>query len=1558
MIATFPAASRCLSRPIAKRLALMSGWLVALAIGLIAGAVQAAALDITLRDAASGAPLAAQRVHVYDKSPAGTLSWKRGGTTDGDGRVRLEVTAPANGDTLVARARPYAMWIERPVPLGGSVTIRAGVVRAQVVNGVTGKPLVGAPVVLGTREVDGRFVGLTTVTTDTAGALHLDPPALGSEIYFLRADSPIDGSRKYSDPITVAGSVVFRVGNPAVTVNLTDWTTAAPLAAQRVEVRERLPDGTLAWTTTRETDGNGRVKLDLDGLETGRRYVVRVKPYLQTIERDIAAPGWVSIRAGRVPGTIRNGDTGAPLANAEVTLFTRTAATAPWQYEFRSTTGADGRLVFDPVHLGTREYALRAASPVDGSLKYSTVFKAAGPLTFAVGNRGLTVRVVTASDAAPLATLAVSANEIRADGSLGPTITRTTDADGSARFDLDGLGHGKRYRLRTRPFLLTITRDIDTTGWLDIAAGALRVRVEHGATGVALAAREVKLHALRADGTRQGLRTLVTARDGSLVLDPPELGSMRYQLSAVSPFDGSTKFSQIFTAGGDAVFSVGSTGLTVRVQDFKSGLALAGQSVSVYERQSDDTLAWVANRTTDGAGQARFDLEEVGTRRYVARVKPYLQWIARDITTNGLLEIRAGNLRVGVKRGDDGRAYPNAAVKLLAVRGDGEYEGVAGFTTPANGELVFDLPDLGPTQYVLRAPSPVDGSLKYSPVITSAGQTGFTVGNKPLGVQLIDFQSRAALGATAIQIYELDAEDRRTWVTQRATAADGTAVFDLDGLGKGRRYMLRTRPFAQWLEHTAKTTGDVVIEGGRATVQLIDADAQRPLAGSDVQARTKAADGALSGAIGHGTTDANGRLRFDPPGLGTGGVAVYVAVNPFGTGVHHYSAPSIATGPIRFEISRAGPRKLDRTPAELGVTMPRVGQRVSLNGMTLSGHVADAGELREVTVEVFAGTTRLGRYVATIDHDTQHWHLHAPAFDVAADTRLTVRVVATDLDYNATTRQFAVTAIADTTPPTLAFRTPGAGAVTHGQGLLVVGNVRDDTQWRGVEVQVEEGSTVLTPWRKVDIDPVSGDWAYAMPVEAFTDRSTLTLRARGTDTSANASETTRTIGIDPNGDPFRHLLARITYGETPGLWEDARRTGYTEFLDQQLAPASIDDSALETRLAALPVTGTNALRRDMLLRAVASRRQLNEVMTGLWDNHFNTDIQKHGHVEHELADNAAFRRHALGRFRDLLGISARSVAMLVYLDNAHSHKRWPNENYARELLELHTMSTGYTQHDIDEIARAFTGWTVRDNAFTYMAARHDDGAKRVLGDSLPAGGGERDGERILDLLAGRSETARHLCGKLALRFVSETPSAALLTRCVNVFLAQRDAPNQMAQVLRSLLTSAEFRAAANRGSQVKDSIRFAIGAIRATAALRSGNDLAAIVEQLGQPLLSHPAPDGYPLDSASWISPHLQRTRLEFVGRLIENFPRGTAVRAEPRALLHGWPTVTTPEGVAARVLQNLNAGVFDASELALALAVLTDDGTRTFTLDAPHADAALARLTRTALSLPRHQMQ
>ena len=1533
--------------------------LVVLAATLVfANAATAAVVAVQVTDALSALPLGGKRVVIYEKSASGALTWRRAGTTDAGGRVRLALADAAPGAYFVARCQAFAQWVERDVPASGAVTLPAGQVDVDVRHGVSGAPLRSTLLTLVTVGTDGKYAGVAAVTTDADGHVRLDPPALGQTVYALRGASPIDGSLKYSTSITAPGRMTFDLGNPPVTVRLTDWATTAPLAGQHIEFRERLADGSSKWIAARNTDGDGRVRIDLDGFDAGRRYVMRATPYLQAIEREITTPGWLGVRAGTVTATVLNGDSGLPLANAEVYLLTR-LADGTHRYEFKTVTDAAGLLRLDPVALGVNDYVLRAPSLVDGSLKYSALIRKAGALTFAVGNRGLSVRVQDARNDVPLGSLSVIAHEVFKDGKRGPGILRTTDASGVAHFDLDGLGSGRSYVLRTQPFQQWIERSVASAGWVEIAAGSLRVALVHGVSGKALANKEVKLLAVQPDGSRRTLLTTASKADGSLMLDPPDLGHTPYVLSAASPTDGSTKYSETILAPGDISFAVGGAGVLVQVTDWTSKAALSGLTVSAFARNEDGAEVWAAGRTTDDLGRARFDLDGLGSgRTYIIKVRPYRQTITREITATGFLGIRAGSVRVAVRRGDTGAALTNTPVKVLSILPDGNYEHVTTLASDALGELILDPHDIGTTHYVLRAASPVDGSLKYSAPVTHAGPVQFDVGNKALRVTLVDQPSQAQLPLHALQVIELQADDKRTWVRQTATDAHGQAVFDLDGLGSGRRYLVRTRPYAQWLEQTVIDTGDLMIEAGRSPVTLIDGDNGAPLAGVTVRALNKAPDGTLLPAFGSATTDANGVIRFDPHGLETGAAIVYAAVDPFATGAYYYSTPTISAGPMTFAVSRSGPAALDRTPAELTLTQPRHHQAVGNAGFVFTGSVRDKAGLREVAVEVRHGSTVIGRGLAVIDPDIQRWTARLDVPAVPPDTSLTVTVVATDLAYNASTETVQVKAVEDVTPPTITFRSPAEGASVNGLGTLVLGNVRDDTQWAALTIRLDSAAGTLAAARAVEIDPISGDWALAIPVDFLRTATNVTIHATATDVSGNTASATRQINIDSNADSLRHLLSRITFGASPELYAETRTIGAYAYLDQQLAPTLIDDSALESRLHGLPPTTLAQLQHRTLLRMTTSRRQLNEMMTWFWENHFNTDFRRHGQVEWEQHENDAFRSHALGRFRDLLAVSARSPAMLRYLDNASSHKRNPNENYAREALELHTLASGYTQQDVDEAARAFTGWTVIDNRFAFSDASHDPHEKHLLGVRLPAGGGQQDGETLIDLLAAHPNTAQHVCTKLTQLFVADRPPPALVTRCVNTFRTYRDASDQIARAVRTVINSAEFRAAEHRGNKAKTSLEFLIGLVRGTQALGTGADLARLAGDLGQPLYTYPVPNGYSLEATAWTGPYLLRQRLAFVGQTLETKPNGILVHADPAALLAGTPAVKTTEGVAARMLQNALGGTFDAADLATAIAVLTDHGARRFTLDADDGPARVRRLARTVLSLPRYQMR
>ena len=248
-------------------------------------------------------------------------------------------------------------------------------------------------------------------------------------------------------------------------------------------------------------------------------------------------------------------------------------------------------------------------------------------------------------------------------------------------------------------------------------------------------------------------------------------------------------------------------------------------------------------------------------------------------------------------------------------------------------------------------------------------------------------------------------------------------------------------------------------------------------------------------------------------------------------------------------------------------------------------------------------------------------------------------------------------------------------------------------------------------------------------------------------------------------------------------------------------------------------------------------------MVEFWTDHFNIDQSKADCRWLKTIDDGEIRRHALGKFRDLLSASAHSPAMLVYLDNATNRqydpetKTPPNENYARELLELHTLgdTSAYTLGDIQQVARCFTGWSVEGDwqldagRFVFRPDDHDDGEKSVLGQRVPPGQGEADGDMVIDLLARHPLTARTISQKLSRYFVGEGASAALVDRLVEEYLRT---DGDVRKMLTVLFSSAEFRT--GPGSVIKRPFRFAVSAIRALGARTSCRNLNTHLEAMGQ----------------------------------------------------------------------------------------------------------------------------
>ena len=494
-----------------------------------------------------------------------------------------------------------------------------------------------------------------------------------------------------------------------------------------------------------------------------------------------------------------------------------------------------------------------------------------------------------------------------------------------------------------------------------------------------------------------------------------------------------------------------------------------------------------------------------------------------------------------------------------------------------------------------------------------------------------------------------------------------------------------------------------------------------------------------------------------------------------------------------------------------------------------------------------------------------------------------------------------------------------------------------------------------------------------------------------------------------------HLLNRIGFGPRPGDVERVKKMGVEKYIDLQLHPERIDDPGIEAKLANYPSLkmslaeiqeqypppqvlgrqlglkqGKNTpvlppgegadentkreyrqqinayyrennlrppqfllqeLQAQKIIRAAYSERQLQEVMTDFWFNHFNIFWAKNGDrnltTDYEMS---VIRPRTMGKFKDLLLATAKSPAMLIYLDNFQSsspdarmpnprqmrrqesgqrrpgaqgrgfgnrrlndpnfrdqqtdremqrdqmtpeqrqaqvgnglRRRKPgiNENYAREIMELHTLGVegGYTQKDVQEVARCLTGWTLdrprQGTEFVFRPIMHDNNEKTVLGNKIPAGGGIKDGEMVIDILARHPSTAKFISTKLVRKFVSDTPPQSLVDRVASVYTKT---DGDIREMLRTIITSPEFNSKEAHRAKIKSPFELAVSAVRALGAdVAVPIQTAQFIAKMGQPLYLYQAPTGYPDRADQWVNTGSLLERLNFGLALTTNKVRGAS---------------------------------------------------------------------------------
>lgn len=402
-----------------------------------------------------------------------------------------------------------------------------------------------------------------------------------------------------------------------------------------------------------------------------------------------------------------------------------------------------------------------------------------------------------------------------------------------------------------------------------------------------------------------------------------------------------------------------------------------------------------------------------------------------------------------------------------------------------------------------------------------------------------------------------------------------------------------------------------------------------------------------------------------------------------------------------------------------------------------------------------------------------------------------------------------------------------------------------------------------------------------------------------------------------------HLINRLSFGPTPGDLETVKQLGTEAYIQQQLHPESIPEpQALTTKLSQLEMLNLTPLQlfeqisfpklskgekltpdqqkerrkkenqvleqatEARLLQAIASPRQLQEVMVDFWYNHFNVFSRKG--IDRILVgayEQDAIRPHVFDRFRDLLGATVRHPAMLHYLDNVQNtasnangnakRKQGLNENYARELMELHTLGVngGYTQQDVIALAKIFTGWTFRrsaqasvdPNGFYFDSKRHDFSDKVFLGKTIK-GSGLNEGEQALDILAKSPATAHHISYQLAQYFVTDQPPTALVDRLSKTFLAT---DGNIREVLALLFHSPEFLDKNNYNAKFKTPYQYAISSVRAIGIdVKNPRPIIRLLQQLDMPLYGCLTPDGYKNTEDAWLNPDAMTRRISFATSL------------------------------------------------------------------------------------------
>ncbi|MCP5006095.1 MAG: DUF1800 domain-containing protein, partial [Planctomycetes bacterium] len=859
---------------------------------------------------------------------------------------------------------------------------------------------------------------------------------------------------------------------------------------------------------------------------------------------------------------------------------------------------------------------------------------------------------------------------------------------------------------------------------------------------------------------------------------------------------------------------------------------------------------------------------------------------------------------------------------------------------------------------LFKSKSTINEKWRSSKLVTNNGPVAFVVGNAPLNVTLKNAINDTALSNQKITVYEKLADGSKKWTYSSYTDINGKAIFDIDGIDDGLIFVLRTEPYSAGSVYSDDLTasGNYDFLVGKMPVTLIDIDNGIPIKNMKISANIKLPSGQIKWA-GSGIGDNNGTVHFDLDGFSSGFVYVFKTHNAFGLSKSYYSNIALQEGPMDFEISRNKDYSLDRTPPFIAIETPMPDAFVSSGGFNVLGVAEDNQLLTRVTLSIedpLLGTTTL-----ETNNGTGNWSFNVTENMVSVGQTVTLIARAYDRMLNVSSKSIQISVIHDMEAPLISITSHSNDDKVADAGFIVTGNVSDITGVVQFTASVKDlFQTQILPNRPVEVSISSGRWAFV--VNNLNAGENVVVSVEAIDMAGNTATKTVDLSVIPAVKSIRHLLDRVTFGATPELIEDASALGVDGLINQQLHPEDIDNIAFETALASMEVpNNTRELQYYQLFHTLYSKKQLLEVITFFWDNHFNTDITK-TKISYEINENQLFRQNALGRFRDLLQVSATSPAMLKYLDNYQSRSEEPNENYARELMELHTMGVngGYTATDVAEVARVFTGWGVRDNEFYFNQYHHDDDQKLVLGNIIQAGSRLQGGEQVLDILASHPSTAGFICTKLVRMFISDSPANGIINECSSVFLNAKDDSDQIAQVVDTILHSDAFADAQNFHGKLKTPLEFVGSVVRNINAVASSRDTRDALSNMGMPLFLNPVPTGWSEMGQTWLNSNQLLQRLLIANRFVFNKHRDYNTFVDNPSSIFTDRGYETLEGVVGYLFYLALSLDFTELEWDEAVSILTENGNSQFDIFAESAIDRIRKLIGFVYSFPNYQLQ